>query len=96
MAQNECQQMPKTDFYQSLRNLLTRYYNIMQDLEESSEFLASLDATTATNMGIPSDVQTVLGHLRTAINESLDFYDGTAQTQTQVLKTRINQLKYIT
>ena len=95
MAQNECQQMPKADFYANLRNLLARYYNIMQDLEEASEFLASLDVTTATNMGIPSDVQTVLGHLRTAMNESLDFYDGTAQTQTQVLKTRINQLKYI-
>lgn len=96
MPQNECQQMPLTDFYANLRNLLSTTYNSMAQLQRASEFLASLDQTTfETNMGGSSDVTQSLGHLRTAINELLAFYDGTATTQTRVLKDQINKLRYM-
>ncbi len=100
MAQNECQMMGLNDFYANLRNLLSTTYNTMNNLKRASEFLASLDATTfesapPAGMGGSTDVTASLGHLRTAINEILDFYDGSGTTQTRVLKTYINQFRHI-
>ena len=95
MAQNACQQMPLNDFYANLRNLISTTYNNMRNLERASEFLASMDAQTATNMGMDNTTRDVIAELRTAINETLDFYDGTSASQTKVLKTIINQLRYI-
>ena len=95
MAQNECQQMVKTDFYQSLRNQISTLYNNMMTLERASEFLNTMDAATATNMGMQAQTTTDVATLRTAINEMLAFYGGTSTSQTEVLKDTINKLRYI-
>lgn len=95
MAQNECQQMTLTDFYQNLRNLLSTTYNTMNNLQRAAEFMASMDVATADAMTMDTTTRAVVADCRTAINELLDFYDGTAQSQTVVLKDVINQLRYI-
>ena len=95
MAQNECQQMPKDEFYRDLRAKVKKVDLMMMQLREDAIWMNTLDATTATAMTIPADVQTALDRLRTAMNEFVDFYDGTATTQTRVLKTYINQIRYI-
>ncbi len=95
MAQNECQQMPLADFYANLRNIISSMYNTMQKLERAQEFLGSMDATTATNMGMQVQARDDVSNLRTAINEMMDFYDGTATARTKVLKDEINKLRYI-
>lgn len=95
MAQNECQQMVKTEFYQKLRTQISKVYDSMADLQRASEFLTSLDGTTATAMTISAGTQTDIASLRTAIDEFLDFYDGSATTQTKVLKTQINKMRHI-
>lgn len=95
MAQNACQQMNLNDFYQDLRNLISGAYNQMGKLRRASEFLASMDAATATNMGMDNTTRDVVAELRTAIDEMLDFYDGTATSRTKVLKDEINKLRYI-
>ena len=95
MAQNECQQMLKPDFYANLRNQISTIYNHMSALKRLSEFLSSMDQDTATAMTISSEVQTDMNNLRTAITELLDFYEGTATSQTKVLKGEINKLRYI-
>jgi len=95
MPQNECQQMLKTDFYQSLRNKLSTLYNILSDLQRVSEFLNTMDAATATNMGMDATTTTDVSNLRTAITEMMDFYEGTATPQTRVLKDQVNKLRYL-
>ena len=95
MAQNECQQMDKTDFYSGLRNAVATIYSTHQKMVRVSEFLNTMDAATATNMGIDNTTRDVVADLRTAINEALAFYDGTATSRTQVLKTNINKLRHI-
>ena len=90
MPQNECQQMLKTDFYQSLRNQLSTFYNQMMNLERASEFLNSMDATTATNMGMQADTITDVAELRTEIDALLDNYKAVGG-----LKDAINKLRYI-
>jgi len=95
MAQNACQQMSLAEFYMSLRALITKVYDSNQKLVRASEFLASMDAATATNMGIDTITRDVIADLRIAINESLDFYDGTATSRTKILKDQINKLRYI-
>ena len=96
MAQNTCQQMELTDFYRSLRNLVTTVYNANHRLVAASEFLTSMDAATAAAMGMDTDTRDDISDLRTAIDEYLDFYDGSATSQTEVLKTQINKLRYLT
>jgi len=95
MAQNECQQMGLQEFYTTLRNLCNNVYNTMTLLEKSSEFLESMDVDTAAAMGMDTTTRNVIADFRTAMNESLAFYEGTAQTQTKVLKTIVNQLRYM-
>jgi hypothetical protein len=90
MAQNECQQMEKTEFYRSLRNQLSKFYNEMTQLERMSEFLLSMDTTTATNMGIPSDVQSVLADLRSDVDAFVTEYKKAGG-----FKESINKLRYI-
>jgi hypothetical protein len=95
MAQNECQQMDKTGFYQSLRNQLSTMYNNMMALQRASEFLNTMDSETATNMTMQAQTSIDVSDLRTAINEMLAFYNGSATSQTKVLKDQINKLRYI-
>lgn len=95
MAQNECQQMTKATFYQTLRNQLSKLYNDMKALERTSEFLNTMDATTATNMEMQAEATVDVADLRTAINELLDYYRGVATSQTKVLKDQINKLRYL-
>jgi hypothetical protein len=95
MAQNECQQMDKTGFYQRLRNQLSTMYNNMMALQRASEFLNTMDSETATNMTMQAQTSIDVSDLRTAINEMLAFYNGSATSQTKVLKDQINKLRYI-
>ena len=95
MAQNACQQMDLNAFYQSLRNLVSNVYNANHKLLAASEFLLSMDATTAAAMGMDTTTRDDINNLRTAINEYLDFYDGTATDRTRVMKTEINKLRYL-
>ena len=67
----------------------------MAGLKRASEFLNSMDATTASSMTIPAQTATDISDLRMAINEILDFYEGSATSQTKVLKDQINKLRYI-
>ena len=90
MAQNECQQMEKTNFYQSLRNQISTLYNQMMNLERASEFLNSMDATTATNMGMEVQATTDVSELRTEIDALLANYKAVGG-----LKDAINKLRYI-
>lgn len=95
MAQNACQQMTLSDFYANLRNIVSTVYNTNQKLERASEFLNTMDATTATNMGMDNTTRDDVAALRIAINEMLAFYDGTATSRTRVLKDEINRLRYM-
>jgi len=100
MAQNECQRMDKTEFYQKLRNLLSTIYNLMNTADRGAEFLNTMDSDTLDTMGVPAvgadeGLRTTLSQCRTALNEFRDFYDGTATTQTQTLKTTINKLRHM-
>jgi len=95
MAQNECQQMDKTGFYQSLRNQLSTFYNGIMALQRASEFLNTMDQQTATNMTMEAQTTLDVGDLRTAINEMLAFYEGSATSQSKVLKDQINKMRYI-
>lgn len=95
MAQNACQEMDLSNFYASLRRVISSTYNLMAELERTSEFLNTMDATTATNMGMDTTTRDDVADLRVAINETLDFYSGAAQSQTKVLKTQINKLRYL-
>lgn len=90
MAQNECQQMDKTNFYQSLRNQTSTMYNNMMQLERASEFLNTMDATTATNMGMEAQATTDVAALRVAINNLLVDYEAAGG-----LKEQINKLRYL-
>lgn len=92
--------MTKTDFYQNLRTKISTIYNTMADAKRMSEFLNTMDADTLDNMGVPDagvdeGLRTALSQLRTALNEFNNFFDGTATTQTYVLKDLINELRYI-
>ena len=90
MAQNECQQMVKDDFFRSLRNQLSTVYNTMSGLKRTSEFLNTIDSTTATNMNLDAQTVTDLLELRTDIDAFLTSYevaDG--------LKDQINKLRYL-
>ena len=78
MPQNECQQMDKTNFYQSLA------------LERASEFLNTMDATTATNMGMQAQTTTDVAELRTEIDALLVAYKAAGG-----LKDAINKLRYL-
>ena len=98
MAQNECQQMAKLDFYANLRNFLSSLYGTMQKAEKAAEFLNTMDADTLDNMGVPASgsddgLRNALVDCRTALNELRDFYSGTATTQTRVMKDVINDLR---
>lgn len=95
MAQNECQQMDKAEFYQKLRNMISTFYNGISMMERASEFLNTMDSATATNMGMEVAATTAVSNLRTAINEMVAFYEGTSTTQTEVLKDAINKLRYL-
>lgn len=96
MAQTEIQQMPKADFYANLRNKVSTLYNTMADLKRAAEYLATVDAATADAMQIPAgQIRTDLNDVRTAINELVDFFEGTDNTQTVVPKTVINKIRYI-
>ena len=90
MAQNECQQMDKTNFYQSLRNQISTMYNNMMQLERASEFLNTMDQDTATNMGMQAQTTTDVAKLRTEINALLVAYKATGG-----LKEVINKLRYL-
>ena len=90
MAQNECQQMEKTNFYQSLRNQISTLYNQMMALDRASEFLNTMDSTTATNMGMQAQVVTDVAELRAEIDALLVSYKAAGG-----LKDAINKLRYI-
>jgi predicted RNase H-related nuclease YkuK (DUF458 family) len=95
MPQNECQQMPLQDFYSNLRNKISTLYNTLSDMERVSEFLNTMDAQTATNMGMEAQARDDIADLRVAINEVIAFYEGGSTTRTHVLKDEINKLRYI-
>jgi hypothetical protein len=95
MAQNECQQMDKTGFYQNLRNQLSTFYNGIMALQRASEFLNTMDEDTASNMTMQAQTVVDVANLRTAINEILAFYSGSATSQSKVLKDEINKMRYI-
>lgn len=95
MAQNECQMMDKSRFYDNLRGNLSSLYDHMKKLERISEFLNTMDQDTATDMTMDAQTTADVGDLRIAINEYLAFYRGEAQTQTVVLKDSINKLRYL-
>ena len=90
MAQNECQQMDKTNFYQSLRNQISTLYNQMMALERASEFLNTMDQETATNMGMQTQTVTDVATLRTSINNLVTEYKKVGG-----LKEAINKLRYL-
>lgn len=90
MPQNECQQMEKTNFYQSLRNQISTVYNQMMALERASEFLNTMDTATATNMGMEAQTTTDVAALRQRINALLVEYKAVGG-----LKEAINKLRYL-
>ena len=90
MAQNECQQMPKVDFYRGLRNQLSTVYNVMANLNRTSEFLNTIDGDTATNMGIAAQTVADLLKLRTDIDAFITDFEAA-----NGLKDQINKLRYI-
>ena len=95
MTQNACQQMPLAEFYSLLRNKISSFYNVTNELKRASEFLNTMDTQTATNMTMDDTTRDDIAALRTAINEILNFYDGTSTSSSVVLKDQINKLRYI-
>jgi len=100
MALTELQQPVKTDFYSNCRTRVSTWYNVMNNLKAMAEFLARMDADTLNNMGVPATgadegLRADLVDLRTAVNETLDFYEGTATAQTVVPKDVINKIRGI-
>jgi hypothetical protein len=98
MALTELQQPAKSDFYQNCRTRTSTWYNTMNTLKAMAEFLARMDATTLNNMAVPASgsdegLRADLIDLRAAVNETLDFYEGTATTQTVIPKDVINKIR---
>lgn len=99
MPLTELQRPTKEDFYKNMRNNATAIYQIMNStIRRMTEFLALVDSDTLDDMGVPAagsddGLRTDLVNFRTAFNEFLDFWDGTATTQTVVPKTIVNKIR---
>ncbi len=85
MALTEIQLPTKDLFYNNLQEAATQMNLLMSKWRDLAEFIGRVDAADLTEIGVPTgQARTDLTGFRTAINEFLAFYDGTAQTQTVV------------
>jgi len=96
MAQNELQRMAKTEFYAQVRTLNALIKRVLGEMKDASEWLASMDAQTASDMAITdSALLQELVSFRLALSETIDFIEGTGVTQTKVLKDSVDKLRYM-
>ena len=89
MAMTEIQRPTSAaNLYHELQNIGTEIDNIMARLRDARTYLDRIAAADLDAMGVPGTGATGperedLVALRTAVRELVDFYDGTATTQTE-------------
>ena len=83
MALTELQLPTKTSFYSRLQNAATEMDEIMRRWQAQSEFIANVDTDDLNAMGVAAgQVRTDLVNFRIAMEELVDFYNGSAVTAT--------------
>jgi len=86
MALTEIQLPTKQLLYDNLQEAATQMNKLMTAWRDLAEFIGRIDTSDLDAITVPvGQERTDLNNFRTAINEFLAFYDGTAQTQTVVL-----------
>ena len=101
MAMTEMQQpSDKADFYRTLRGRASAFYDAVNILQRTSEFLNLMDATTLNNMGVPASgadegLRQDLVNFRLVCNELIGFYNGTSTTRTNVPLTVVNKIRHM-
>ena len=96
MALTEIQIPNKTTFYNDLQSLATSMKQLMSQWEYAAEFLSQMDSNDLDTMAVGSGaVRTDLVDFRVAIEEIVDFYTGSATTQTVVPETIVNKIRRI-
>jgi hypothetical protein len=85
MALTEIQLPTKQLLYDNLQEAATQMNRLMGDWRDLAEFIGNIDTADLDILAVPAGQErTDLVNFRTAINEFLAFYDGTAQTQTVI------------
>lgn len=86
MALNEVQEMTKEDFYHNLRTVATEVSRYGIRWDEMAEFLERMDGTDLTNMGVPSNLTTLIVDYRTALQAVRDVIIANETTFDQFRK----------
>ena len=94
MALTELQLPTKASFYGSLQSAASKMDNLMRQFENIAEFIGFVGTADLDAMGVPAgQVRTDLVNFRTVMNELVDFYNGTATTQTIVPSDIVDKLR---
>ena len=94
MALTELQLPTKVLFYSELQEAATQINRLMHVWRDLAEFISNVDTVDLDSMGVATgQVRTDLGEFRTAIEELIAFFDGTATTQSVVPASVIDKIR---
>ena len=94
MALTELQLPSKSDFYANIQSFFTNWNIIQRKAADLSEFLALLDTADLDAMGVAAgQVRTDLIDARTVLDETIAFFNGSAQTQTKIPADIVDKIR---
>lgn len=95
MALTELQLPSKDLFYSELQDAATQMNRLMGTWSDLAEFISTVENVDLDSMGVATTgtVRTDLVNFRTAIEEFLAFFNGTATTQTVTPSDVIDKIR---
>ena len=95
MALTELQLPTKETFYSNLQAEATNIKDAMNRLRDMADFLVNVDTADLTAMDVPDigDIRQDMVDFRIAINDLVNFFNGTSLTQTKVPEAVIDMIR---
>jgi len=95
MALTELQLPNKETFYSNLQAEATNIKDAMNRLRDMADFLVNVDNTDLTTMTVPNTgtIRENMVDFRIAINDLVNFFDGTSLTQVKVPEEVIDLIR---